>query len=71
VVTRHFGGVVSEEAAVEVREQTRAAIEEGIGGLMRLREADPMADFSRYVGRQLGGGLARLLKGRSGSGDGA
>ena len=71
VATRQFGGVVSDEAAVEVREQTRAAIEAGIGGLMRLREADPMADFSRYVGRQLGGGLARLLKGRSGSGDGA
>ena len=64
VATRHFGGVVSDEAAREVRDLTRAAIEQGIGELQRLRDDDPMSDFSRYIGRRIGSGLSRLLKGR-------
>lgn len=49
-------------AAAEIRDHTKAAIEAGLDELHAKREADPMADFTRYVGLNVGKGLNWLLE---------
>jgi 1-acyl-sn-glycerol-3-phosphate acyltransferase len=61
VHTRQYGGAVTDEAATAVRDETKAAIEGALDDLHRLRESDPMADLSRWVGRRLGEGLSRFI----------
>ena len=50
-----------DRAAAAVRDATRQAIETALTALHNEREQDPMADFTRYVGLQLGVGLNWLI----------
>lgn len=50
-----------DRAAAGVRDATKAAIEQALADLHRRREQDPLADFTRYVGLQVGMGLNWLM----------
>ncbi len=49
-------------AAAGIRDATKDAIEAGLARLVAARDADPMADFTRYVGLNVGKGLNWLFE---------